>query len=69
MHVHVSVQHRRVGYILSGLLRLPDAFVELPQTEPTVGDKRTHAVQLGESQSPLVVSCAAFSIKLFWTGR
>jgi hypothetical protein len=68
MHVHVLVQFRRSNCIFAGVLRLTDAIVEFPQAEATVGDKRTHAVQFGESQSLLVVSCAACGIELVWMG-
>jgi len=68
MHVHVLVQFRRSDYIFAGVLRLADTVVEFPQAEVTVGDKRTHAVQFGESQSLLVVSFAAFGIELVRMG-
>jgi len=58
----------RSNCVFAGVLRLTDAVVELPQAETAVGDKRTHAVQFGESKSLLVVTCAAFGIELVWMG-
>ena len=46
-----------------------DAAVELAQAEVAVGDKRTHAVRLGERQRLPVVGCAAFGIEPVGMGR
>lgn len=48
--------------MLVGMLQLAGAAVELAQAEVTVGNKRAHAVALGEGQRLLVMDCAACGI-------
>src|SRR5262249_47748179 len=63
-HVHLAIHRRRGGQTLPSLLWLAGAAIELAQAQMAVGDKRAHAVRLGERQRLLVVSYAAFSIEL-----
>src|SRR5262249_24343993 len=67
-HVHLAIHRRRGGQTLPSLLWLAGAAIERAQAQMAVGDKRAHAVRLGERQRLLVVSYAAFSIELVGVG-
>src|SRR6266849_8902295 len=68
-HVHFAVHRRRGGEVLSGLLALARAPVELAEAEVTMGDERAHAARLGERQRLAVVGLAALGIEPVGMGR
>ncbi len=55
--------------MLSGLLALAGAPVELAEAEVAVGDERAHAARLGERQRLAVVGLAALGIEPVGMGR
>src|ERR1700719_1377390 len=68
IHAHLAVHRARGAQILARVLGLPDASLELRQTQAAVSDQRAHAMPLGEYQRLPVVSSAAFGIELVWMG-
>ena len=68
-HVHFAIYSHRVHEILSGVLRLTAAAIELAQPEMAMGDEWTHPVQLGERQRCSVMGRAGFGIEQVLMGR
>ena len=62
-HAHLAVHRRRGGEVLARLLGLARLRVQRAEAELAVGDERTHAVRLGESQRLVVVGLATLGVE------